>query len=100
MRLLETTQINKYAHWYVLKQVSFMDKQNTPLSSQDTVILRQTKDHAETNAPPASHPPVGGRGVLSNFSPFWRDRLVEGGFILSMLLYYIVANPNLTIHLN
>ncbi len=27
-------------------------------------------------------------------SPFWRERLLEGSFILSMVLYYIVGNAN------
>jgi putative inorganic carbon (HCO3(-)) transporter len=34
----------------------------------------------------------GGRGGLT---PFWQDRLFEGALILSMGLYYTVANPNL-----
>jgi putative inorganic carbon (HCO3(-)) transporter len=28
---------------------------------------------------------------------FWQDRLVEGGLVLSMALYYIVANPKVTL---
>lgn len=78
-----------------------MDGQTPPLSLQDTTrFLQQTQDHADANSPPSEHPPAGGRGILSHFSPFWRDRLIEGGFILAMLLYYIVGNPNLHIHLN
>ena len=78
-----------------------MDGQTPPLSLQDTTrFLQQTQDHADANSPPSEHPPAGGRGILSHFSPFWRDRLIEGGFILTMLLYYIVGNPNLHIHLN
>lgn len=31
---------------------------------------------------------------LSRLSPFWHDRLVEGGLILSLALYYLVGNPH------
>ena len=31
---------------------------------------------------------------LEQLSPFWHDRLIEAGLILSMGLYYLVGNPN------
>lgn len=31
---------------------------------------------------------------LENLSPFWHDRLIEAGLILSLGLYYLVGNPN------
>ncbi len=49
---------------------------------QNTVLGSPTK-------PPAVH-----RRMSTWFSPFWHDRLVESGLILSMALYYVVSNPN------
>jgi O-antigen ligase len=37
----------------------------------------------------------GGRAGRVGLAPFWQDRLFEGALILSMSLYYTVANPNL-----
>ena len=42
-------------------------------------------------------PPVNGQYDNKNFSSFWHDRLVEGGLVLSMALYYLVSNPNIHI---
>lgn len=38
-------------------------------------------------------PPVASKW-LGGLTPFWRDRLIETGLILSMGLYYLVGNPN------
>jgi O-antigen ligase len=42
-------------------------------------------------------PPIGNNGKATGAAPFWRDRLIEGGLILSMGMYYVVGNPNLHI---
>src|ERR1051326_6333812 len=58
------------------------------------------QDKAERYTP-ESHsqmmPPTDVRKGTTSFSPFWRDRLLEAGLILSMSLYYIIANPNIRI---
>src|SRR5713226_7956902 len=43
---------------------------------------------------PSSPPPHKG-GLLRGLSPFWHDRLVESGLIVSMALYYVVGNQHL-----
>ena len=48
----------------------------------------KTSGTAEAPAPPSTFKSLGG------LTPFWRDRLVEAGLILSMGLYYLVGNPN------
>ncbi|HEY1352056.1 MAG TPA: O-antigen ligase family protein [Ktedonobacteraceae bacterium] len=35
-----------------------------------------------------------GGATLARLSPFWHDRLVEAGLILSLGLYYLVGNPH------
>ena len=40
-------------------------------------------------------PPPPRNGLLTKFSPFWRDRFIEAGLILSIALYYITGNANL-----
>ncbi|GAC1649635.1 MAG: hypothetical protein NVS4B12_18850 [Ktedonobacteraceae bacterium] len=42
-------------------------------------------------------PPVDHRHIGTWFSSFWHDRLVEGGLIISMALYYLVGNSNIHI---
>ncbi len=44
-----------------------------------------------------SRPPMHNRRVGTWFSPFWHDRLVESGLILSMALYYLIGNANIHI---
>lgn len=43
---------------------------------------------------PSSQPPHRG-GLLKKIAPFWHDRLIEAGLILSLALYYITGNANL-----
>ncbi len=42
-------------------------------------------------------PPDGKRRFTVRLSPFWQDRLIEGGLILSMFLYYSIHNPLLSL---
>lgn len=76
-----------------------MNSQNIPLSSHAAVPATDTagveEDRIDNKQPPTDH-----KTVLFGFSPFWRNRLIEAGLILSMMLYYIVGNPNLSIHLS
>src|SRR5207247_9547284 len=46
-----------------------------------------------SNAP--NDPPPPRNSLLTKFSPFWRDRFIEAGLILSIALYYITGNANL-----
>jgi putative inorganic carbon (hco3(-)) transporter len=46
-----------------------------------------------SNAP--NDPPPPRNSLLTKFSPFWRDRFIEAGLILSIGLYYITGNANL-----
>jgi O-antigen ligase len=62
------------------KDIAFIDTQKQP-----TVAGFPTK-------PPANH-----QRVNAEASPSWHDRLVEGGLILSMALYYVLGNPNVHI---
>lgn len=54
---------------------------------------RRTPRALVESAHNASPPPV--LKFLRGLTPFWHDRLIEGGLILSMALYYLVGNTNL-----
>jgi len=43
----------------------------------------------------ASNDPPPRNSLLAKVSPFWRDRFIEVGLILSIALYYITGNANL-----
>ena len=68
-----------------LVEVENMPK--TPAEAQDI------PHDASLNAAHDTPPPFPLRW-LGNLSPFWHDRLIEAGLILSMGLYYLVGNPN------
>ncbi len=40
-------------------------------------------------------PPAANTRLSKIFAPFWRDRIIEAGLILSMALYFVVGNANL-----
>src|SRR5215471_1290886 len=82
-----------------------MDNQNLELPSlniaQDT---RETVNKSEdasyshvsqTASDPPNDPPPPRNSLLAKISPFWRDRFIEAGLILSLALYYITGNANL-----
>lgn len=52
--------------------------------------MQQTPTKSANDAPPLYT-----FKLLRGLSPFWHDRLIEAGLILSMGLYYLVGNPNL-----
>lgn len=66
---------------------------NTPPSAADEkgkpVELRETT-RSNNDSPPLSV-----FRLLRGLPPFWHDRLIEAGLILSMGLYYLLGNPNL-----
>ena len=45
----------------------------------------------------SAEPPDGSRRGNTWLTPFWHDRLVEGGLILSLALYYVIGNQNIHI---
>ena len=40
-------------------------------------------------------PPTANVRLLKGLTPFWHDRIIEAGLVLSMALYYVVGNANL-----
>ncbi len=61
----------------------------------DITALDTIKQKVVLSSP--TQPPSANRRINTRWSPFWHDRLVEGGLILSMALYYVVSNPNIHI---
>jgi len=92
-----------------------MDSQDLTLSSSPEVALntQDAVDDTDTVSPTLAHPdsspieemedgaaashipPSGKSRLLRRFSPFWHDRLIEAGLILSIALYYITGNQHL-----
>ncbi len=63
--------------------------------NNDITLVETQKLYTVGGSPtkqPANH-----QHIDRKFSSFWHDRLVEGGLILSMALYYVVSNPNVHI---
>jgi putative inorganic carbon (HCO3(-)) transporter len=76
------------------KSVYVMSSQNPSAPPPiDAEPLQAVDEQRNTSLSPADkeHSGVGSAGL----TPFWQDRLFEGALILSMGLYYTVANPNL-----
>jgi putative inorganic carbon (hco3(-)) transporter len=76
-----------------------MNNQNIPLSR--TYLPACVQDinqhtHELDTRPPIISIPSPSMPSMST-SLFWQQRLTEGGFILSMALYYLVGNPNIKI---
>lgn len=81
--------------------VNMMSSQNIQFPPSDTAVGVQ---HPMDNKPYPPVPPTGHGSRSTGLSPFWRNRLFEGGLILSMALYYVVGNSNIAVgglsHLN
>src|SRR5215472_14426013 len=90
---------------YLRDIVKIMDNQNLELSplkiAQDTRETVNKSDDAsyshvpQTASDPPNDPPPPRNYLLAKISPFWRDRFIEAGLILSLALYYITGNANL-----
>jgi putative inorganic carbon (HCO3(-)) transporter len=52
-------------------------------------------DTTDSSSQAPGSPPIAHIRLSKGLSPFWHDRLVETGLILSMFLYYLVGNENL-----
>src|SRR5437870_9446785 len=71
---------------------------NQHLPSVPSFSEPNTQDHSESASGTPVNPPTGNKDVSISSSLFWPDRLIEGGMILSVALYYIVANPNVALN--
>src|SRR5712691_2948403 len=63
--------------------------------SHGTPAVEKTVASVETAPDIADNPPSGRSRLLRRMLPFWHDRLIEAGMILSMGLYYITGNEHL-----
>jgi O-antigen ligase len=70
-----------------------MNNQNISVSSP----AQSTDERPVISSRPPAFPPEGNRHLLARLSPFWQDRLVEGGLVLSMILYYLIHSPLLSL---
>src|SRR5690349_1368045 len=70
-----------------------MNNQNISVSSP----VQSTDEQPVISSRPPVLPPEGNGHLLARLSPFWRDRLVEGGLVLSMMLYYLIHSPLLSL---
>jgi len=77
-----------------------MNSQNLlrPLPN-DSIEIEEKPENTEATDASFSHvsnsPPKANTRLSKWLTPFWRDRLIEAGLILSMALYYVVGNANL-----
>lgn len=78
-------------------EVEHMSSQDLlrPLPDDTIHEAEQLEDALENNSRASDSPPEASNRLLRRLSPFWHDRLVEAGLILSMALYYVIGNQNL-----
>jgi len=67
----------------------------TPSVGLDDASSTPQTEKSVDKAPAASNDPPPRNSLLAKVSPFWRDRFIEAGLILSITLYYITGNANL-----
>src|SRR5712692_7175122 len=73
-----------------------MNNQDLLLPPSDgTPVVEKTVASVETAPEVSDTPPSARKRLLQQLSPFWHDRLIEAGMILSMGLYYITGNEHL-----
>ncbi len=73
-----------------------MSRNNIFLS--DTALDGQkTRDSGDAEAQVSTDSPANNGKLSKRLSPFWHDRLIEAGLILSIALYYVIGNDNLSI---
>ncbi len=78
-------------------EVEHMSSQDLlrPLPDDTIHEAEQLEDALENHSRASDSPPEASNRLLRRLSPFWHDRLVEAGLILSMALYYVIGNQNL-----
>lgn len=64
-----------------------------PMPEDSKPAMQKVVEDADAQGESEAPPPATFRGP-GGLTPFWRDRLIEAGLILSMGLYYLVGNPN------
>jgi len=57
--------------------------------SQKTIDSVDSEEYIPDNPPPRQS------RVFRGLAPFWHDRLIELGLIVSMALYYVIGNGHL-----
>lgn len=67
----------------------------TPVGLDDASSTSQTEEGVDRASDAPNDPPPSRNSLLAKVSPFWRDRFIEAGLILSIALYYITGNANL-----
>src|SRR5215469_16732003 len=77
-----------------------MDSQNISQSLADVATQNKensadTEDTRESDSHASASPPIANARLLKGLTPFWHDRLIEAGLILSITLYYVIGNANL-----
>jgi len=65
------------------------------LTVEDASGIPQTEKNIDKVPGNPSDPPPPRISLLAKASPFWRDRFIEAGLLVSMALYYIIGNANL-----
>jgi O-antigen ligase len=63
--------------------------QNGAVAAEDVETSQEGISHASDS------PPTANARLLKGLPPFWHDRIIEAGLVLSMALYYVVGNTNL-----
>jgi putative inorganic carbon (HCO3(-)) transporter len=74
-----------------------MEPHNTPYPSSDAAADASAEASDTPYLPTQSAndvPPPSTFKLLRGLPPFWHDRLIEAGLILSMGLYYLIGNSN------
>ncbi len=77
-----------------------MDNQNllqplADVATQNEEKSEDAEDTHESDSHASASPPMANVRLLKGLTPFWHDRLIEAGLILSITLYYVVGNANL-----
>ncbi|HKV57608.1 MAG TPA: O-antigen ligase family protein, partial [Ktedonobacteraceae bacterium] len=65
------------------------------ISASDSSQDQDPQDASGSDVQLADHPPVDHRRGWQRLAPFWQNRLIEAGMILSLGCYYVVGNGNL-----
>jgi len=65
------------------------------LTVDDAPGIPRAEEGVDKASDVPNDPPPPRNSLVAKVSPFWRDRFIEAGLLLSMALYYITGNANL-----
>ncbi len=65
------------------------------ISTSDIPQNQDSQDQLASDVQASDHPPVDQKRGWQRLSPFWQNRLLEAGMILSLACYYVAGNTNL-----